>query len=384
MKPAENPHNLHMLSRFAPSGVEDADGVFFARDTPASSSAFTISTFIQAVYGAASGFAAEPSPGAVLRQIIAAGLDRLNAPGLGNTLTRWRMLAAVASHDLSLLKLYEGHTDALAILAEAAEDSFEQEVAPDGSAWGVWCAETPGARLSMIADPAWPQGAVLISGTKAWCSGAAELSHALVSGWDAHGRPCLAAVALDQPCVTITGDGWNAVGMAASASVNVLFDGARGQLIGDPGFYTRRAGFWHGGAGIAACWYGAAAKLAELMRCKLQIKGNPHALAHLGAADVALAAAAHSLHAAASWIDSYPDDDARTVALRLRLIVEKTADEVLIAAGRALGATAFCRDRSSARLLADLPVFLRQSHAEFDLAALGATALESEVSPWAL
>lgn len=52
--------------------------------------------------------------------LIAAGLDRLPLPGAGHgaTLERWRCLAVVAGHDLSLLKLYEGHTDALAILAE--------------------------------------------------------------------------------------------------------------------------------------------------------------------------------------------------------------------------------------------------------------------------
>jgi hypothetical protein len=36
-----------------------------------------------------------------------------------------------------------------------------------------------------------------------------------------------------------------------------------------------------------------------------------------------------------------------------------------------LGAGPYCKDRQFARLIADLPVFLRQSHAERDLAALG-------------
>src|SRR5689334_9943551 len=53
-----------------------------------------------------------------LRQLVAAGLDRLPLPGSGQTLARWRMLAEVAALDLSLAKLFEGHTDALAILAE--------------------------------------------------------------------------------------------------------------------------------------------------------------------------------------------------------------------------------------------------------------------------
>ncbi|HEY4318166.1 MAG TPA: acyl-CoA dehydrogenase [Herbaspirillum sp.] len=352
---------------------------------------FTQSTAGQAIAAAAAGIDPAPTgiqiatPGLLLRSMIAAGHDRLSLPGHGATLERWRALAAVAGRDLSLLKLYEGHTDALAILAEAGALALD---APGSAAWGVWCAEPPDARLSISADPAGGEGAVRISGVKAWCSGAAELSHALVSGWDACGRQCLAAVQLHQAGVVVTGEGWNAIGMAATASVNVRFEAARGQMIGGPGFYTGRPGFWHGGAGIAACWYGAAAALADMLHGKLRQKApgsrDPHALAHLGAADVALSAAAGCLRETAQWIDAFPAKDARLPALRARLAVEKAAGEVIGAAGRAMGAAAFCRDSDSARMLADLPVFLRQSHAENDLAAVGGITLESNASPWIL
>lgn len=43
-------------------------------------------------------------------------------PGGGATLARGQVLAAVDADDLALAKLYEGHTDALAILAEAGID----------------------------------------------------------------------------------------------------------------------------------------------------------------------------------------------------------------------------------------------------------------------
>ena len=79
---------------------------------------------------------------AALRALIDAGLDRLPLPGSGATLERWRMLAAVAAFDLALVKLYEGHTDALAILAE-----LDGKHSDKGNAWGVWAAEPPTARL---------------------------------------------------------------------------------------------------------------------------------------------------------------------------------------------------------------------------------------------
>lgn len=318
--------------------------------------------------------------GELLRRIVAGGLDRLPPPGNGDTAQRWRALAEVAGHDLSLLKLYEGHTDALAILAELGASA-----APD-TLWGVWCAEPPDGRVVLHRSK---DGAVRLSGRKLWCSGAATVDHALVSCWDGEGLPWLAAVALDQPGVTVTADGWHAVGMAGSASVDVVFDNAAACLVGASGSYVRRPGFWHGGAGIAACWYGAAQAIADSLLASVRAgaarqAADPHRLAQLGLADIALAGAAAVLRESAAAIDADPDADAGVLALRARLAVEAAATLVLQHTTRSLGATPLCRDPHFARLAADLPVFLRQSHAERDLAALGRLLSESEESPWAL
>ena len=103
-----------------------------------------------------------------------------------------------------------------------------------------------------------------------------------------------------------------------------------------------------------------------------------------GAIDVALAGAAAVLREAAAWIDAHPRADAQRVAARARLAVEHAATRVLDHAGRALGAGPLCRDARFARAMADLPVFLRQSHAERDLASLGTGLLPEEESPWKL
>lgn len=65
-----------------------------------------------------------------LRRLRDAGLDQLPLPGHGATLRRWQMLAAIAAIDLSLFKLYESHTDALAVLAELGGPGV-----PAGSSW---------------------------------------------------------------------------------------------------------------------------------------------------------------------------------------------------------------------------------------------------------
>jgi len=307
---------------------------------------------------------------AVLERLVRAGLDRLPLPGSGATLERWRALAEVAACDLSAAKLYEGHTDALAIRAELSD--VDVPPLPADSTWGVWAAEAPAGRV-VIGEQ---QGrSVAISGTKCWCSGAATASHALLTAWFADGRgPQLVRVALRQPGMEVSDAHWHAVGMAASASLDVRFDHAAGTLVGDVGSYLDRPGFWQGGAGIAACWFGGALGLASALR--QAVHGAPPAsrtalrMAALGKVDLALAETAALLREAARWIDMNPRDDASLHALRVRLSAERTAHTVLDEVGRALGAAPFCRDARFAQAAADLPVFVRQSHAERDAAGV--------------
>ena len=66
------------------------------------------------------GYADTQALGNALRALQEEGLDQLPLPGSGDTLARLSQLAQVAGHDLRLCKLFEGHTDALAILADLA------------------------------------------------------------------------------------------------------------------------------------------------------------------------------------------------------------------------------------------------------------------------
>jgi hypothetical protein len=108
-----------------------------------------------------------------------------------------------------------------------------------------------------------------------------------------------------------------------------------------------------------------------------------HALAHLGAVDIALHTARDALEQAAAAIDADPADrkhDGWRRTLRVRALVEATATEIMARVGRALGAGPLCHDEAHARRVADLTVYLRQHHAERDLAELGALAAEAGTS----
>lgn len=320
-----------------------------------------------------------------LRDTISALIDShgrsgdIPLPGHGHTAARWQVFATIAATQGPVAtKLFEAHADALAILAEVAGACPSRD-----TRWGIWAAEPPDARVRARPAPdvdtqtlATRAGIahgkpLLLNGRKAWCSGAGGVSHALLTCHGDDEVPVLAAIDMGGPGVTITTDGWHAVGMADTASGDVLLHDCPALQIGGPRAYLERPGFWHGGAGIAACWYGAVLPLAWAVRDTVRRHGDAHAAAHLGAIDGDLHAAAALVRETAAWIDANPAEDAFVAAMRLRTAVEATVQRVLHRAGNVLGAGPLCRNARLASLYADLPVFLRQSHAERDLAVLG-------------
>jgi alkylation response protein AidB-like acyl-CoA dehydrogenase len=155
--------------------------------------------------------------------------------------------------------------------------------------------------------------------------------------------------------------------------------------VGGPGEYLRRPGFWHGAIGVAACWYGGAIGVARTLRDAARDRPDPHRLAHLGAVDSTLASMGDVLQAAARSVDADPEDrsgNGQRRARRVRATVERGCDEVITRTGRATGATPLCHDEHHARQVADLTVYLRQSHGEADLAALGELALAKPSTDW--
>lgn len=332
-------------------------------------------TLIEALTRPPQGYADTAALGKEMRRLCGLGLDSLPLPAGGDTLQRWQCLAAVAGHDLGLCKLYEGHTDALAIMQELRAPSV-----PEGSIWGTWASEPPQARVMVRLEG----DRAVLSGRKAWCSGAGVVTHGLLTAWDDDGQQQLIAVPMDQPNLCVTDDGWHAVGMANTGSVEILLENAEGWYVGPAGGYLNRAGFWLGGIGIAACWFGAARELGRHLAQHCSARPEPHALAHLGAVDRALGACIAVLRQAASAADLQPEGPFEHSARLCRAVAEQTAETVIGHVGRAMGAGPYCKDPHFARLIADLPVYLRQSHAERDLAALGQLLGAPTTRTWSL
>ena len=64
----------------------------------------------------------------------------------------------------------------------------------------------------------------------------------------------------------------------------------------------------------------------------------------------------------------------------MRAFVEAVCTEVMQRVGRALGAGPLCHDEAHSRRVADLTVYVRQHHAERNLAELGTLVADSGIS----
>ncbi|MBO0596720.1 acyl-CoA dehydrogenase [Nesterenkonia sp. E16_7] len=328
-------------------------------------------------------------------------------PGRGDTEARWRRLAGITAQNTVVGRLYEAHADAVAI----STDLGRPELVSTGELWGVWAAEPPTPVLTATRSSAgW-----ILSGTKAWCSGASMCSHALVTATvspDSAGpvsadpasavpgsagpasagpaeRPpgaaaqkLLFAVNLSSPGVAPVPETWHAVGMAASDSGWVSFEQVPATALGTHADYLERAGFWHGGIGVAACWFGAArAVAAPLLSRAATPKASPLLRAHAGAAAAGLTAGWSLLSSVARAVDADPRNLplAKAQAFAVRTYIDRLAAEIIDRTGRALGPGPLASDAIHAQRVADLSVYIRQCHAETDEAALPAVMAEHEL-----
>jgi alkylation response protein AidB-like acyl-CoA dehydrogenase len=303
---------------------------------------------------------------------LAADYGRLlPQPGGGETSRRWAVLAAVGERNLTVARVLEAHSDALAILAESGA------AMPDGT-WGVFAAEAAPHRLEAHGG----DGAVTLTGVKPWCSLAAQLDAALVTAHAGDERQ-LFRVSLRHPTVTAEPPGaWVARGLRNVVSVAVRFDGTPAEPVGAPGWYLTRPGFAWGGMGVAACWHGGArGLLATLLRGSAGRDGELAAM-HVGAVDAALFAAEAALSDAAVLIDAGQAEGraGQVLGLRVRAIVADAAERAIRHAGHALGPAPLAFDEDHARRVADLELYLRQHHAERDLARLGRAAMAGQTA----
>lgn len=337
--------------------------------------------------------------------------QKIPHPASGQTLLRWQILGYLSGIDLTVAKWLESHLDALSILHELGyHDTISQ--APD-KLWAVWAAEghpTPvkfyrqdngmdycsdeavstssESTLSKSTVPATTTGTC--TGVKTWCSGATIVDFGLMTyRYDAN-QSQLVIIDMSKSGITVDNSPWQAVGMQSTDTATLSFDNTPAISVGDSNAYLERAGFWHGAAGVSACWYGATVAVANYLLMSYQQKSQPFKAMYLGEVSSRLSSLQQFFYATAKRIDKAPELNHALMIRQLRFETQAVASLVMAKVGEALGAAPYCHTAHFARLTVDLSVFIRQTHGAFDAKAIGEAVSQSDATlqtkenPWQL
>lgn len=291
----------------------------------------------------------------------------------------WELVRRVAAADASVGRILDGHLNAVERLEVAADPELRERelarLAGGRRVLGVWGADPgPGegaaARLHDRGD-----GALVLRGTKTFCSGAGGVEAALVLvGADDGAPPRLVLV----ECAELEIDrGWyRAAGLRASESHRVVFhDSPVLGLLGEPGELAREPWFSRDAMRTAASWVGmvdaaAAAATAVLARARAE--------------EPVSQLAAGQIEALAGTVDAWfqrgiavadGGRDPRRTAVAMRAEIDRAAKALLEVAAAACGSHPFVTAGPLDRARRDLETFLLQHRLDPLLARVGAERL---------
>ena len=309
--------------------------------------------------------------------------------GVGTTLPLLDLLAQCGRGNLAVGRLYEGHVNALHLLhrfgspsqlAAAAADVRERHLL-----FGVWNTEAAdGVRITPRAD-----GTYRLAGAKTFASGAGHLTRPLVNGALPDGGWQMCLVPMERARVRIDPSSWHPLGMRASASYRIAFDGTElghDALIGAPGDYYRQPLFSGGAIRFAAVQLGGAMALLDATRAYLRDldrTGDPYQRTRVGEMAIGVESGALWLRGAAALADRSPyadgDGDAeRFVAYvnMARTAIERICLDAMRLAEQTVGARGLLPPYPFERIIRDLTLYLRQPAPDAALAGAGRYVLE--------
>ncbi len=341
------------------------------------------------------------APVAELQQLGALGL--LTAPlprahgglGLGtepgNHLTLLRVLALIGGADLALGRLYEGHVNALILIATFGTPAQIERAAHDahtGLIFGVW---NTGSSTPLLLEPDGQQLRFL--GDKTFATGAAFVQRPIITaelantGWQMT-MPRMESPEV-HPCINLDRDLWHPLGMQSSESFGITLTGAlieQQDLLGGPGDFYRDPLFRGGAIRFAAVQAGAILRLHHLFVEWLQSRNrtdDPYQIARLG--EIALGA-----QEAALWIERAASLAESSLALSAdklsaermvecanmtRLAIERIATPLMQRIIAGVGAHGLLHPHPFERILRDLTMYLRQPAPDQTLADVGRASL---------
>ena len=292
-----------------------------------------------------------------------------------------RVLRLVGYGSLALGRIYEGHVNALQLIARYGTLAQEARLFADaraGHLFGVWNTDAPSDCLRLGDDRR-------LRGVKTFASGAGFVTRALVTVKREPGASPLMLVVPLQRGTRADLTGWRAHGMRASATGTVDFEDIAvidEEILGAWDDYHRQPTFSGGAWRFAAVQLGGIEAVFDAWRGHLAETGrgnDPHQLARLGEGAIAVEGARGWVERAARVVVGSELAPERIIAFvnLARLAVERAGLEVLQLAHRSVGLQGFLREHPLERLSRDLATYLRQPAPDRALTTAAAEILEA-------
>jgi alkylation response protein AidB-like acyl-CoA dehydrogenase len=321
-------------------------------------------------------------------------------PQCGDPYTLWMMTKELAKVDLSLARCWEGHANSLVILDalgnHAQKERWFRGVVERGELWVAWSGEpqspAPGEKAKFGTTVTKVAGGYRIDGTKVFCTSAGSATWAILlvntagPGGARHATDSpetlllLASKLTGDPTVTYDGSWWDPIGMRATVSHLVRFDGTfipDENLIGPPGEYLRSGWQTRFIPHYASSFLGAAEAAYEfaLNYVATQKKEtDPYVQQHIATMAINVETGHLWLqHVAAMWRTDA--ENAQLAGSRARHVMEHLAEETVKLCIRTCGARSLNRPGALERIYRDLSFYVRHDNDDQNLAMIGKAIL---------
>lgn len=295
-----------------------------------------------------------------------------------------RMLMRVASVNLSVGRLLEGHVNALLLLnlngTDQTKSRFLQNIT-EGAFLGVWGAD---GQVPVTSDAS----GTSLSGIKNFASGLGTVTHAIVTV-NSGPQVCL-ALADVRAAERADPSAWDMHGMKATASGTYDFTDlpeSAFEWIGDAGDYLKEPHFVGGVWRIAALQVGATVGLLDAAAAELRGMGRMQAEQQKARLMTVLARAWAGISlveraaAAASDCNLEPEQIVST-SIAARLFTEEVGLDAIRAVEQSLGLQHFQARAETGRMSRDLSVYLRQAARDAFLQRSADLALGNGGNAW--
>lgn len=295
------------------------------------------------------------------------------------------ILVAIGRGSLSLGRLYEGHVNAIKLVALYGDDDnleLLREEAAAGYPSGVWMAED-GIPLRLSTR----DGQRVLEGRKILASGSGRFRRPLVAALGDMGPQMVIPFIADPARADVSA--WTTQGMRATATGAVDFTGiavTRAETVGGTGDYMRSPFFRGGAWRVIAVQLGGLEALMAHYKAQVASSRNaadPLQLARFGEALVAIETARLWVAEACRRAEMPSDDHAAIDAYvdLARNAFEQAALRVVLLAQKSVGLRAYLRPNPLERIIRDLTTYIRQPALDASLTSAAGFHLARDKGP---